>query len=672
MTLILALFSLMIACEQEPVAPPVAPRPPAPKPDYIVSLDEPGEVDTWKKNTIELATSLSNPPDPKVLDGYEASFRVTDASVRTFLEDPSQLSGWPEDFKLDARDRIYGSPAADPEPFVGNAATASELETTGEHFEAGLHYAALSDKVGVERCIKALERKVEWNAIAILAYKIGDDDKLYLAMDKLRELSLYDRMESVIGRAIQDKQIPRATEIATHYGWKLESGKWDRQLEAAGDVAVKTRLVARRITHWIEVAQKSCQGDMEIKACEGQAYTLRAASCDGPDETVPDLAGIVKLASIDRAAAMKLAREFLESRYANVVAVADWCGEGGEGSMVAGTLEFYTLVRGEPDLKAKYLGKTRSWATGAIVLQKREETREEYWDWKGENYTKLPSYQFYVAVKALGDQDLIAAWSDNLALIARLPVTEYENQNVVALDRSLLGVPGGDVKAVSAFRYGEINQQDLVRIWNELKLPTPPAGSTMTLAQIEQAMATAEELERTGYQKEALSALLLPLPLEMQNLSTQDAKVQLRAYAGYLSLQQGNPETARRYIEAEILVRRAEIAHFNAQSEQELKDALTHPYQVAAQNLEIMKRRGDDSASARKPTAIEDAHAMLRPVMDEIEKMPTIHDRALIWIALQGDRSFLDLEVAKRTDEGKLAEVQELVGSLPVNLTQPR
>ena len=277
-----------------------------------------------------------------------------------------------------------------------------------------------------------------------------------------------------------------------------------------------------------------------------------------------------------------------------------------------------------------------------------------------------------MAVKALGDQDLIAAWSDNLALIARLPVTEYENQNVVALDRSLLGVPGGDVKAVSAFRYGEINQQDLVRIWNELKLPTPPAGSTMTLAQIEQAMATAEELERTGYQKEALSALLLPLPLEMQNLSTQDAKVQLRAYAGYLSLQQGNPETARRYIEAEILVRRAEIAHFNAQSEQELKDALTHPYQVAAQNLEIMKRRGDDSASARKPTAIEDAHAMLRPVMDEIEKMPTIHDRALIWIALQGDRSFLDLEVAKRTDEGKLAEVQELVGSLPVNLTQPR
>jgi hypothetical protein len=105
--------------------------------------------------------------------------------------------------------------------------------------------------------------------------------------------------------------------------------------------------------------------------------------------------------------------------------------------------------------------------------------------------------------------------------------------------------------------------------------------------------------------------------------------------------------------------------------EENLRSALTSPYRVARDNLGVMKRRGDTGTSA-KPLAMEHAHAMLIPVMDEIAKLPIIYDRVLIWVAMEGDRSFLDLEVGKRTDAGKLAEVQQLLSQLPYNLTQQR
>ena len=60
----------------------------------------------------------------------------------------------------------------------------------------------------------------------------------------------------------------------------------------------------------------------------------------------------------------------------------------------------------------------------------------------------------------------------------------------------------------------------------------------------------------------------------------------------------------------------------------------------------------DQPTAATKPLAIEDAHAMLVPVMVEIAKLPTVHDRAIIWLADQGDRAFLYREVARRTQAG--------------------
>ncbi|MBI5793537.1 hypothetical protein HZA87_00400 [Candidatus Uhrbacteria bacterium] len=675
MTLILALFALLCACSQDPVpvAPPPEPKP-ASVPEYNLTLDETAEVNAWKAKTLALASALANPPDSKILDGWEAAFAVTDESVKAFLEDPHAQDWGSDSFRLDSHDRTAGTPPS-VEPFVPNAARASELETLQEHYKAGLHYAALGDKEGVARCMKALERKLEWNAIAILAYQTNDNEKLYAAMDKMRELSWDERMKGIVGRAIEDHQMARAEEIATHYSGNLYGGDWDASLEKAGDPNVMAKLVKRRITHWIELASKSCRDENNAITCEGMAYNIEPDIDDDWRVSTPDLAGIVKLAQTDRATALQIARQFLESRYANVVSATDSCGEGCSSAMVPGTLEFYTLVSSESDLRAKYLGKTRAWATGAIGSMRDEQTGTQVYRWKNDyDFPMLPSFQFYAAVKALGDQDIIQAWSDNLALIARLePYNRIGEENAVALDRYLLGLPGGSIKAVDAFTYGRISQQELTRIWGEMNLPTPPAGSTLTIEQIEQVTTTARDLTMKGYEDEALKVMhsLLPTETNLNNMMTLQQLGQLRVY---LSLQQGRVEEAQRSIADEISHRRKEITRWNETSEADFKSALTLPYKVAAENLDlrVMETNGDRSPAVAKPMGMADAHAMLVPVMDEIAKLPTIHDRALIWTALEGDRSFLDLEVARRTEEGRLAEVQQLLAALPNSIPQPR
>ncbi|MBI4437981.1 hypothetical protein HY631_03465 [Candidatus Uhrbacteria bacterium] len=673
MRFILALSLALCACGQDDSQNPPEPLASAPLPEYDKTLDEPEEVTAWQRQTIELAQSLATPPDASVLELYEAAFKVTDASVQAYIADTSK-NGQQEDesFRLDFYDRVQNAPEALP-PLVASAASASELEVLQEHYQAGLHYAALGDKDGVARCVKALEHKLEWNAVAILAYEIGDDAKLYAAMDKMREISWDERMQGIVGRAIEDRELARAAEIAKRYGWDLYEGVWDRELEAVGDASVTTKLVERRIMRWIEAAQESCRGDMNANLCESMAYDFTNAFSDDCQSFIPDLAGIVKLAGLDRAAALKLARRFLESRHGNVVAVQDLCSEMRYGLTIAGTLEFYQLVRSDLDLKAKYLAKTRGWTTGSIKVVSNQ-TGQDVFQWRegsGINCDSLlPGFPFFQAMKAMGDPDLIQAWSDNLALIER--VQEDNNPEVcrmaVALDRYLLKLPGGSTEAVNPFLYGQSTPEQLMRIWGELNLLTPPAESKVTLTEADRIVNVSIALKQKGYDSEALLALKPFLPPSEVQLEYEDAMAQVEMYVTYLMIEEGDMGPARESIHRELERRHEEMKHREEMTESSLRPALTAPFKVVRWNMAVQTTRGDGVASVPKPFAVEDAHGMLVPVMDEIAKLPSLHDAALVWVAQAGDRSFLDSEVARRTQAGSLDSLQTLLFQLPYEI----
>ena len=660
------LASMFMACgSQAPVENHVsAPRVPqestqseVPEPDR--SLATPDAVADWRMHLFHTARVLTNPFDPATLDVHKAAFKVTDKSVHDYVYGVSTMPVQEETPVQDARVPIV----------LPSAQVAVEMEALGEHFMAGLVYLQLGDNESAARCMRALESKLEWHAVAKLAIGLHDKPSLLRAVDKMSELGWEWRLQYVVKGILLAKDFVLAQEVAKRCGWDLWSGNWDESLEATGDAFVLKRLVSGHMARWIEWASRSCRDEYDVVTCQSVVLVMGYEACEAGDNVFPPIGGILRLAEVDREGAMEIARTFLASRYANVVSIRAECSEGGEWRFVDYDLKFFDLIAGDPSLKEKYLERTRSAIKDSVVCRRDSDTREEFCDWNFDAH-EPPPHAFFARLKEHGDAELVAVWRENLALMEKVETGNYWAlpPGTSALNRYLMGLPDGSLNVIDPFLYGEIEPAELQRIWREIGLYTPPAG--VTLASLQAARSLSIQLEAKGYDDQALALLantltgtnISEMNISQMNMSTR--RHLLEMWITYLAIQEDS-SAAREEIAKQIVVVREEGLRENQRAPELLRHLLSLPYRVADHN----RYPGGGAVADVTPVTRAQAHEMLVPILiDLAARYPAVYERALVLLAQDGDRAFLDDEVERRTQSGDLDAVHSLLAQIPRNL----
>ena len=657
---------VLIGCNSEtpaekPVAQSVAVAPqPVPPPEFDTSLDSDAAVAKWQTDTLALADVVIHPADPKALDAIEASFKVTPAAVRAYVFPPvdPQQAEYEAQRKADDAAWKAANPVVPP-----TAAHAMELEASHERLDAGREYAKLGDADGAKRMIRALKADGEWNAAAAIAYAMGDKVELIADMEKMRTRDDWtDRMKSIVGDAITDNKLALATELATHFGWDLNGGDWDKELGASKDPKVVRATLEHQVTSWIEQTSADCRAE----DYDGEAHCIGPippTSCGYPG-SCEIASGIVRLAKTDPAASRAIAKEYLDSRYSNVTCYPRNGWDTADNGCPS--LDLYKVVRSDPGLKASYLGKVRLNGPGGREPSSGEMDGEWSFD---------PSWKEMVAVKALGDKDLLAAWSDAVIAaeaVAPKDCTDFDRyycvmaSNDLTFDRYLLGFPGGSTEMIDPFAYGEISNADLVRVWKELKLPVPADG--LTIEHVEQTMLAAGQLKGRGYENEAITAFRGAMPAESPVLSYADSYDMFTEYHAFLKIAKNDTADARKLVSNEVAIQRESIADTLASADANLAEAFVVPYRVAVTNARVSfeRQRLGAPVLTTRLASFEDARTIVAPVIAQIATTGVaVYEQSIVTIARNGDSSFLDAEVKARTASGDLVGITRLLAADP-------
>lgn len=666
---------VLVGCNSEtpaekPVAQSVAvaPKPVLP-PEFDVSLETDAAVAKWQTDTLALADVVIHPADPKALDAIEAAFKVTPASVHAYVFPPVDPHQAEYEAQRKADDAAYDAAWKAAHPIVPpTAAHAMELEASHDRLEAGRMYAKIGDANGAKRMIKALKADGEWNAAAAIAYAMGDKEELIADMEKMKDHGGWDdRMKGLIGDAITDNKLALATELAAHFGWNVEGGDWDKQLGASKDPKVVRGVIQHQVTRWIEQTSAECRAE----DYDGETHCIGPippTSC-GYLGSCEIASGIVRLSKTDPAGSRAIAKEYLDSRYSNVTCYA---GNGWDvNENACPSLDLYKLVRSDPGLKASYLGKVRLNGAGGREPSSGEMDGE--WSFDG-------SWKEMIAVRALGDKDLLAAWSDAVvAAEAAAPkdCTDFDRyycvqaSNDLKFDRYLLGLPGGSTEIIDPFTHGEISSADLVRVWKELRLPVPADG--VTAEKLAEVIGAAGALNGRGYEAEALSTIRTVLSADAQGLSVVDSLAQAEEDAVFLRIAKGDTADARKLVSNEVAIQRKSIADTLASADANLAAALVAPYSVAATNARVASERQRLGAPVQTTRlgSVEDARKIVAPVIAQLATTGVAaYEAAIVTIARNGDSSFLDAEVKARTASGDLAGVTRLLAAAPNAVAQ--
>ncbi len=638
------LMLLMLGCETqpEPVKPTVVAVAPK-EPVYDTRLSTPELVAAWQQKTLKLAVVVENPPEIAKYAALEAKFTMDASSVAAYLDAVEPVYD-------DVEEPVRQDPV--PTNVKPTAESAKQLESGHQHMDAGIAYAQLGDKTSAARCIKALEQKGEWNAAALVAYEMGDKPKLFAMLDKMAEREDWDyRRRAVVSRAIADKKLALATEIATHCGWDITKGDWDKDLVAMGDPKAIRAVKERQLTRWVERVSADCRDESDVVQCEGPLsdYTYVDFG-DLKIRTPRDM--IVDYAKLDKAGALALAKMYLDSRYSS-----DECD-----------LVFYKLIRGDAALKALYLGKVRLNGTLNVEPYESEGSVDI-----GEEYPRI-GLRCLQSVKVLGDKDLTAAWVDYLSAAGAAgfnckddggnvdwcPANKAEN---VALGRYVLGVPGGSLQVIDPLLYGTISTEALVAVWTELGLPMPEAA--LTLEKVSEVLGTVASLKHKGFEAEALKiardAIGATAPEQLN-----DCLERLVLYERYRLIMAGKSEAARATIRVEIDDGRKGFEAARKQERDTFLASLYLPYEVARHNT--AERGAEDTMLL---TTNDEAQVLVAPMLVELQvQAPTSYEFVMRGLAEKKSRPLVDGEVKRLTEAGKTDELQALLALLPYDYNQ--
>jgi hypothetical protein len=652
--MVLWILLTFFGCEEqiEPVKSPVsvteAPKPKVPV--YDMRISSPELIASWQEDTLSLAEKIEHPPEIGRYAELEAKFVVDATTVAAYLDVVEPVYEYQQEPETAQPTQTVEKPTVE---------SAKQFEASQRHMDAGVQYAQLGDKVSAARCIKALEQKGEWNAAAVVAYEASDKPKLFAMLDKMAERADWDyRRRALVSRAIADKKMALATEIATHCGWDITKGDWDKDLVAMGDPKATRAVKERQLTRWIERVSADCRDENDVVVCGGPVWN-EDYYYDLPMEA------IVEYSKQDKAGALALAKTYLDSRYSSV-----WYRKytNRRGPFIC-NLEFYKLVRSDTALKAAYLGKVRM--TGTAYAQPETMEGSLYVDVQN----PIMPFRCLQSVKALGDKDLTAAWTDYLtaALAARVDYTWREHERVgesvndeksqekyVALGRHVLGVPGGSLTVIDPVLYGTISVDAFKAVWAELGLPVPEA--TLTLERVGEVAATAWSLKGKGFEAEALKTAQGVLGTASPE-KIDDCLERLRLYEIYLSIPKGKTDEAHATIRKAIDGGRE---GFNDARKREYDAFLASfylPYDVARHN------RAEPGAEEKVYlTTDEKAEALVAPMLAELQvRASKAYTLVIDDLAKKEVRPLIDREVKRLTQAGETESLQRLLAVLPHN-----
>lgn len=689
---IIALFA--ISCSQVGQEPEIkaahrGQTAPVPKPPEIVfdTTFTPGSgVGLWKMEVTEAIDALVALPDPDKTDaGFRAAFKVTKASTDVYLaHEIGDVREWTAD---GIPEETYPE-AAEPAPTKDSAAL---LEATSQHYAAGLAYLTLKDKASATRCMKALVKKGEWNAAAVLAYELGDTATRDKALDTLHGDSQDDRVRSVIERAIDAKKMDTAAELAKRYGWTLDDPEFEDALVATGNAKAIARIVDVKVEKWLAYVNKQSDevnpNDGYILAnCVTGVTNYLGYSSDAWSGSQP-ISEIVKLSRIDKPAALALARKLLTNRHTNVVSIGeeDYSGEGGTYSnRVSGTVEFYQFVKSDPELKRLYLRQVSGWATDSVKERSlTQDEREGIGGWQSSALEDscnigVPSNALLALVKKSGDADLIRVWQNNIVLFERVETIDYESKQLVRADlpfqRYLLGMPEGDPGQADPYVYGEVSNADLERMWMEFKLPViadeggPRYKTTdeqqaalkiirdLSYSNPEEAGKTTRYLILSGYRGAELDGWVNGYRLSDIELGV-----------AYALIDAGRPQAARKIVVAKIA---EEVERRRAAIEEggnNLIALVGQPYKAATDNAyaaeAVAKWRLKNPLV--DPDTEEEAAVLVATVLPALKaKAPATFETFIVSEARSNRRGAYDAELSARNAAGDLAGVQRLTDLL--------
>jgi hypothetical protein len=398
--LILALLCVSVSCTTEgPVPPPpsVEVVQPLPTPRVDLSMSHDSAVDEWEISVGDRIRDLQSISHP------ENMFPITDefdVGVEVLIGDPNVWNaGWQPEY-LRAEEPVKSQ--------VRTLGEAQALESSDLCWKAVGIYVSLEMPEDALRCGHTLFDKGEYKVAAMTGVLVGDMKLTTDSTTKLLDADQPTRAKDIVSYAVRNGHVKAARHVATTHGWVLADLVKDHLMEEVamkGDVDAQESFIVRGL----------------------KAVSDRSARTQSDDMELDTVTWIVLFSKSNPEQAREYAAEYLKNPGVNIfVSVSD--EEMYEASAVQGSLDFWDLIKDDPELKDLYFAHIRQffddvWPvhTGKYVDHASESViigahGTTFYDWHGQSmqqglhdYTNL-LYSHLWMVRQKGDPELIEFW----------------------------------------------------------------------------------------------------------------------------------------------------------------------------------------------------------------------------------------------------------------------
>ncbi|NQV89310.1 MAG: hypothetical protein HQ488_03255 [Parcubacteria group bacterium] len=377
-------------------APTSAPRQ-VREPEINEVFSNPETLAQWHDSMDAEITSVAAEPDPREM------FEAIAATYTISLSNLEPLFGskdiWGADYNPNDE---YTDPDPDPVAELDTLEQAGYLERQDQKWHAAQIYIAHGNNADANRCAKLLFDEGSYKVAAMVAVMTGDMDMMTAATTKMVDARYVTKVYDVVRYAYDNDKIQAGRHIVDTHGYDL--------VDVLGEQTVG-------------YLARTSQPDLLAPIIESSLALSGGDSWNADQYGSGNLAaGIVTLGRTDPEQARAFAARYIKIPHINVMLL--WkCGEGCYVSPLIGTLELYQLIKGDPQLKQIYLDRTREFAQEAFPAihvdgEERPRTKSvihgviEYAEWNNGEMNESYVFTYLMAVKATGDQDLIALWTE--------------------------------------------------------------------------------------------------------------------------------------------------------------------------------------------------------------------------------------------------------------------
>jgi hypothetical protein len=612
----LALGTLGACAKDEPApapraqsAPLVEATPQPPRTDDTFS--NPQKYNAWKAGVQGNLDTIAGTAYPSLYFDLSNMYSVNAASL---VGDAAQ---WrvPNDFNP------YSPPETRPRAEL--AVSAKAHEAGNESYEAAKEYRALNDVAGMRRCMGALEGKLEWAAVSMVAVDLNDAKTLEKSIGILLDSDMTTAPSQTFWHAV-DVNSPLAAQIRAKYtdvtGSDILSNVGSGEMDAA------RRASLRGATSYLDTLIQNQFGSWEQD--EGGSVDY-----DGL------VMNIAVLGRNNAQAAREFAKRYVANPDANTFMVVS-SGEGTSITPMAGIFDVYRMIAKDAAVRQQFFDRTAALVKG--VLADDAYALSPNVDISGEfGLQGAPSaFASYLGmVRETKDAALSAFWLQQLdEMGAARPYTAQVGKLVLqgtapnpdaagllptesaALRRLSGPYSPKDVPKELAYDLahgallmgmnGTLTEAKFRQAWDLLELPKSVVTHTYKASELAEAVSTAQKLAPTDYDlagqmmvNASASGYRGPWP---ENMSAPNEAL----YFMFAS----NPEAAQRHVRGTIIERFSNDYNARLTAENSLVSNLEAPFNAAWTNNQAVAA----GASAPTPKSEVDAVAIVEPLLQQI------------------------------------------------------